>query len=81
MVDESLTAQPRQRTRLWGDVLPLLQGGMAAAGAAGAGAGGPPGEVQVVAGNLECAVTAHQEKEPGKAFNFKLDQANIEVLT
>ena len=76
-MDESLTAQPRQRTRLWGDVLPLLQGGMAAAGAAG---GGAPGEVQVVAGNLECAVTAHQEKEPGKAFNFKLDPTNIDVL-
>jgi len=53
IVDESLTALPRQLSSIWGDTLPLLQGGMADAAA---------GEEQLVAANLECAVTAEEEK-------------------
>lgn len=60
IVDESLTALPRQLTGMWGDTLPLLQGGMADAAA---------GEEQLVAANLECAVTAEEEKVGGSAMN------------
>jgi hypothetical protein len=57
IVDESLTALPRQlHGGVWGDVLPLLQGGMAAGA----------GEEQLVAGNLECAVTAEEQKVGGR---------------
>lgn len=51
MVDESLSALPAQLERVSGDVLPLLQGGMAL-----------PGEGQLVAANLECAVTAEEDR-------------------
>jgi hypothetical protein len=45
IVDESLTALPRQlHGGVWGDVLPLLKGGMVAG----------VGEEQLVAGNLVC---------------------------
>ena len=58
IVDESLTALPRQlHGGVWGDVLPLLQGGMAAG----------EGEEQLVAGNLECAVTVEEQKVGGRA--------------
>ena len=53
VVDEALTVlRPAQHMhRVWGDCLPLLRGGMAATG-----------EQQLVAGNLECAVTDAEEK-------------------
>ena len=57
IVDESLTALPRQlHGGVWGDVLPLLKGGMVAG----------VGEEQLVAGNLECAVTAEDQKVGGR---------------
>lgn len=51
VVDESLSALPAQLERVWGDTLPLLRGGMAW-----------PSEAQLVAANLECAVTVEEEK-------------------
>ncbi|PSC69444.1 poly-gamma-glutamate biosynthesis isoform B [Micractinium conductrix] len=71
VVDEALTVlRPAQHMhRVWGDCLPLLRGGMAATG-----------EQQLVAGNLECAVTDAEEKEE-KEFNFKLSPANVDALT
>lgn len=51
IVDESLTALPRQMRGVWGDTLPLLCGGMA-----------QPGEEQVTSGNLETSVTAAEDK-------------------
>ncbi|KAI7835566.1 hypothetical protein COHA_010545 [Chlorella ohadii] len=71
IVDESLTALPRQLSGVWGDTLPLLQGGMADAAA---------GEEQLVAANLECAVTAEEEKDEERAFNFKLHPSNLPAL-
>ena len=57
IVDESLTALPRQlHDGVWGDVLPLLKVGMVAG----------VGEEQLVAGNLECAVTAEDQKVGGR---------------
>ena len=53
LVDESLTALPSQLSGMWGDALPLLQGGMVDV---------PAGEQQLVAANLECAVTAEEDK-------------------
>ena len=73
IVDESLTALPRQRAGgIWGSTLPLLQGGLASATA---------GEAQVVAANLECAVTAEEGKDEQRVFNFKLHPANVGALT
>ncbi|KAL4451871.1 hypothetical protein ABPG75_007533 [Micractinium tetrahymenae] len=69
VVDESLTALPGQLERVWGDTLPLLRGGMAR-----------PGEGQLVAANLECAVT-DEEKKDEKEFNFRLSPANAAALT
>ena len=51
VVDDSLSALPAQLERVWGDTLPLLRGGLAL-----------PGECQLVAANLECAVTAEEDK-------------------
>ncbi|KAL4424873.1 hypothetical protein ABPG77_002096 [Micractinium sp. CCAP 211/92] len=69
VVDESLSALPAQLERVWGDVLPLLQGGMAL-----------PGEGQLVAANLECAVTAEEDRDE-KEFNFRLSPTNVAALT
>ena len=44
LVDEALTAVADGGVSVWGDTLPLLQGGLA-----------PPGGLQIVTGNLECA--------------------------
>ncbi|PRW20840.1 poly-gamma-glutamate biosynthesis isoform A [Chlorella sorokiniana] len=71
IVDESLTALPRQLSGVWGDTLPLLQGGLADAAA---------GEEQLVAANLECAVTAEEGKDEERAFNFKLHPSNLPAL-
>ena len=68
VVDQGLTALPERRRGVWGDFLPLLRGGLAA-----------PGGAQLVACNLECAVTHAEELAP-KTFNFRLHPANIEVL-
>lgn len=70
IVDESLTALPAQQRRLWGDVLPLLSGGMAAAG-----------EAQLNVANLECSVTAEEQPDESRTFNFKLSPANVPALT
>ena len=51
LVDEGLSALGAQHATVWGDTLPLLQGGMAAEG---------QGEAhQIVTGNLECAGRLH----------------------
>lgn len=68
VVDDSLSALPAQLERVWGDTLPLLRGGMAL-----------PGECQLVAANLECAVTAEEDKDE-KEFNFKLSPFNVAAL-
>ena len=70
IVDESLTAAPAQRQRLWGDVLPLLRGGMAA-----------PGEAQLNLANLETAVTEAEEPDDTRIFNFRMSPANVPALT
>ena len=72
LVDEALSsmqaAKTDPKTAIWGDVLPLLQGGMT----------GDPA-TQLVAANLECAITDHQEPAP-KTFNFKLSPRNMSVM-
>jgi len=50
---------------VWGNFQPLLSGGL--------------GRNQLVAGNLECAITTHEEKYE-KEFNFKLAPTNAHVL-
>lgn len=71
LVDEALSVMP-ERAAVWGDTLPLLAGGgMTPAGDAAA---------QLVAANLECAVTDHPDPAP-KTFNFKLSPANVDALT
>ena len=70
IVDESLMAAPAQRQRLWGDVLPLLRGGMAA-----------PGEAQLNLANLETAVTEAEEPDDTRIFNFRMSPANVPALT
>lgn len=70
IVDESLSALPAQRTSVWGDVLPLLQGGMA-----------EQGEEQLNTSNLECAVTAEEQKDESRVFNFRLSPYNVPALT
>lgn len=67
LVDEALSVL-HDRSDLWGDTLPLLRGGMART----------PNQ-QIVAINLECAVTSHPKAAP-KTFNFKLSPSNVDVL-
>lgn len=70
-MDESLTALPHRLAGVWGDTLPLLRGGLAAGG---------QGEAQLVAANLECTVTAEQEGDAERVFNFKLHPRNVRAL-
>lgn len=70
-MDESLSSLPRQLAAVWGDTLPLLRGGLADGGR---------GEAQAVAANLECAVTAAEEADESRAFNFKLHPDNVQAI-
>lgn len=70
IVDEAFTADKAHVTEVWGDFLPYLQGRVSQA---------ESHTPVLVAGNLECAVTNHEERWP-KAFNFKLSPQNAEVL-
>jgi len=63
IVNDALTKHDRQQ--VWGNFLPLLRG--------------TEGSEQLVGGNLECAVTYHNEKYP-KQFNFRLLPSNVDVL-
>eukprot|EP00210_Caulerpa_lentillifera_P007058 g6751.t2 len=62
-VNEALTKNGLRH--VWGNFQQLLSGGL--------------GKNQIVAGNLECAITTHNEKND-KDFNFKLSPTNVRVL-
>eukprot|EP00210_Caulerpa_lentillifera_P001553 g1491.t1 len=62
-VNEALTKHGLRH--VWGNFQQFLNGAM--------------GENQIVAGNLECAITTHEEKYE-KEFNFRLSPANVRVL-
>jgi len=67
LVDEALTVM-ENRAAIWGNTLPMLQNKMNGAV-----------DDQIVAINLECAVTTHDVPAP-KTFNFKMSPQNIDVL-
>lgn len=67
LVDEALAVMPNHAA-IWGSTLPMLQNRMDEAV-----------DDQIVAINLECAVTTHDVPAP-KTFNFKLSPANVDVL-
>jgi poly-gamma-glutamate synthesis protein (capsule biosynthesis protein) len=65
LVDDSFTCDASRKTAAFGNVLPYLHSLDPAS--------------TIIAGNLECAITGHNQPTP-KAFNFKLSPSNADVL-
>ena len=72
-VDEGLSHGAEGCRRVWGDLLPTLNGNQELPDAS------CPQTAPLVAGNLETAITRETRKLP-KAFNFKMSPQNMPAL-